>query len=341
MSKKRPSKRRKPKKKPVPEARHCRHRRIIPGTTYLITKKCTDDRFWLLPDDPIIGEILLYTLIIKALAHGVLIHGFVAASNHIHLVATDVRGELPNFMKYFLGESSKAIQVARGVKRRPIWDKERYSAVTLLDLDAAERKIAYAILNPPEGGTCEPMDWPGLISCRWRLGETMVATRPPVYFSGRRPEVVSMRLSPVAAQYMEKLPDNATEEEKAQRQLAEDEANASSNARIEKMVSEGLERIRAERAKQGKSFLGAERMLELASVEDRGNRPFGEINPLFATRNSELMAWAILDYKSFEAKHRDARERYLHGETDVVFPYGTFGHRVTLGVHVAEGRAAA
>jgi hypothetical protein len=141
----------------------------------------------------IVNAILLFLLILKATKHGMLIHGFVFLSTHFHLLVTDVEGRLPAFMDEFLSESGKALKVARKTTRR-VWSGRRYSATHLLDLDAAERKLAYSLLNPLEAGLTEPEEWPGLTSARFRFGETISAERPEVYFSKKRPGLVSLIL---------------------------------------------------------------------------------------------------------------------------------------------------
>ena len=159
------------KAKKEASASWARLRRIREGVTYLITKKTNDDQFILRPDGSV-NQVLLYLLILKARKHGILIHGFVAMSNHIHMVVTDVRGCLPKFMQEFLGESGKAIKIATGSTRR-VWSPERYSAVELLDRDAVERMITYCHTNPTKAGLTLPEDWPGLTSARNKFGDTL------------------------------------------------------------------------------------------------------------------------------------------------------------------------
>lgn len=58
-----------------PARRRCRLRRVKPDTTYLITKKTSDDLFWLVAS-PKMNALFLYTLILWARRYGVLIHAF-------------------------------------------------------------------------------------------------------------------------------------------------------------------------------------------------------------------------------------------------------------------------
>ncbi|MGE3164063.1 MAG: hypothetical protein AB7O52_04110 [Planctomycetota bacterium] len=73
-----------------PARRRCRLRRVKPGVAYLITKKTSDNLFWL-KASPEMNALLLYTLILWARRYGALIHVFCFISNHVHLLVTDVR----------------------------------------------------------------------------------------------------------------------------------------------------------------------------------------------------------------------------------------------------------
>ena len=75
-------------------------RRILPGRTYLVTRRCIDRRYLLKPS-PIVDQILLYALAVAAALYGIDVHGFVFLSNHHHLVLTDRLGLLPRFTHWF------------------------------------------------------------------------------------------------------------------------------------------------------------------------------------------------------------------------------------------------
>ena len=46
--------------------------------------------------------------------HGVLVHAAVLMSNHLHMVVTDVRGNLPNFFHLLFEQIAKAVNAAAG-----------------------------------------------------------------------------------------------------------------------------------------------------------------------------------------------------------------------------------
>ena len=71
-------------------------REIIPGTTYLVTRRCTQRQFLLRPSRAT-NQVFTYCLLVASERFGVLVHGYAVLSNHYHLVLTDVHGNLPLF----------------------------------------------------------------------------------------------------------------------------------------------------------------------------------------------------------------------------------------------------
>ena len=53
------------------------------------------------------------------------------------------------------------------------------------------------------------------------------------------------------------------------------------------------------------------------------------------------MEAAIADDNAFELGHALSKRRYCNGHPDTVFPLGTYGFKVNLGVQVASRRATA
>jgi REP element-mobilizing transposase RayT len=94
---------------------------------------------------------------------GVELHGFVVASNHVHLLVTAEGAMLSVFMQYFLGN------VARKVGRITQWSgalwQRRFSAEVVLDDEAAVGRLSYILAHGvKEGLVRHPAEWPGL-SC--------------------------------------------------------------------------------------------------------------------------------------------------------------------------------
>lgn len=289
------------------------HRCCLPGITYLITKRCLAGLFLLTPYASVNG-ILLYSLLRYARKYGILIHGFCFMENHFHIVLTDVRGNLPDFMRDFLTNSSKAIgrvfEECDGV-----WDRRRYDYTKLCDLDAAERKTVYSTVNPTAAElVSDPRDWPGVTSARWSFGDTMVAERPSVYFRKQtHPDQVELELTPIA------LPFDAPVEP--------------SNERIRAAVEQQVEKIRHGVSKAGRRFAGPAAILK-RSRDRRVKNVGGESMRKFATRNRALRKREIKAHRQFEREYAEASRRFREGDRDVEFPPGTYGYARWYGARV-------
>ena len=120
---------------------------VLAGTTYLVTRRCIGRRFLLRPDRAF-NELFVYCLGLAAQERGLRLHALCVMSNHYHLVLTDVRGALPEFMRAL----NRA--VAMSVKRLRGWDEVvfepnvPYSAVALSGTAEMLDKAAYTVLNP-------------------------------------------------------------------------------------------------------------------------------------------------------------------------------------------------
>ena len=73
-------------------------RQILPGSTYMVSRRCTQRQFLLRPSE-IINNIFLYCMAYAANDTGIRIHAYTAMSNHFHIILTDPKGKLPKFME--------------------------------------------------------------------------------------------------------------------------------------------------------------------------------------------------------------------------------------------------
>ena len=88
-------------------------RQILPGKPHLVTRRCSERRFFLKPTQRT-NELLLYVLAVAARRYGVLVHAFCVLSNHLHLILTDQHANLPAFMQYFDSLVARAINASLG-----------------------------------------------------------------------------------------------------------------------------------------------------------------------------------------------------------------------------------
>jgi putative transposase len=287
-------------------------RQILPGTTYLITRRCTQREFLLRPS-VLTNAIFMFVLAVAARRAGVIVHAFCVMSDHVHVVLTDVCGRLPEFERYLHGTVARALNVLLG-RSQAFWDDAGCSAVALATPEAVIDATAYVLANPVAAGlVANGLDWPGLWSNPGLIGgQAIVAERPSVFFrkKGPLPASASLQLLP---------PPGFTADEfrsAVVSALAAHEQNA-----------------RAAVAASGRPFLGVHRILSQKTTT-RAARPEkrGRLHPKIATRNRARRVEELARISEFLVRYRSARERFMRGVRDVVFPAGTYWLRVSCGV---------
>lgn len=293
-------------------------RQVLPGTTYLVTRRCLERRFFLRPS-PRTNATLGYLLAAAAARHGILLHAFCALSNHLHLVLTDPAGTLPAFKRDLDGLVARAINAQLG-RRDHFWCQGSYSAVALEDDAAVLEKIVYVLANPVAAGLVRHADdWPGLWSDPHLVGRSSAPTRRPTGFfrehgplPGEAP--LQLHLPPGVASVIEFL------------------------AAVTPLLREAEDRAAAALAAAGRSFSGAARVLaQHPTARPPSQDPRPSLRPRFATRNAERRIAAVDRLRRFLLGHAEALAAWREGRRDFVFPAGTYLMRVVHAAACATG----
>jgi REP element-mobilizing transposase RayT len=166
-------------------------RQILPGSRYLITRRCTQRQFLLRPSR-LTNQTVRYCLAYAAEETGVLLHAVCFMSNHWHGVVTDVEGRLPEFLERFHRLVAKAQNASLG-RWENFWSWDKTSAVLLISDADVLAKMAYVLANPTVAGLVRsPQEWPGVIS--HRFGEQRDIEMPDVFFDeeGEMPDEATL-----------------------------------------------------------------------------------------------------------------------------------------------------
>jgi hypothetical protein len=282
-------------------------RPIAPGRTYLVSRRCTQ-REYLLRPDPRTEHIYLYCVGEAAARYDVTLHGWIALSNHHHLVVRDNHGNLPEFLAHLHKLLAKAMNALRG-RWENFFATEQCSAVYLVEDADRFDKLVYLLCNPVTDHLVERVaEWPGACSLAQHLsGLPKTVKRPTGYFrkDGPMPESVTLRAEKLEG--FEHLSDEAW------------------SAKIRDAVQEEEQRARAARAKRGQHVVGAKR-IRRASITDRPGtvEPRRVLRPCVACRTQDVRVAELAALKTFRAEHRRARLCFEAGARDVVFPFGTY-----------------
>jgi putative transposase len=292
---------------------------ILPGRSYLVTRRCTQRQFWLKPT-ALTTQIMAYCLAWAAFRTGVLIHAVCVMSNHYHLVLTDPDGRLPEFLHVLNLYSAKCINASCG-RWENLWASEQTSAVCLEGEEDLLDKIAYCLANPTLAGLVrESKQWPGLRSCAGDIvGSERVVDRPKVFFreNGSTPEQVTLKLS------KPKVWDTLDDDELA--------------ALVESAVEEKEQEARDVMKKSARHFAGVRKVLaQRASDSPLTAASHRQLNPTVAAKNKWARQEALRRIKSFTDAYFTAYELFAQGIRNVVFPAGTYALRRRHGVPVAD-----
>jgi putative transposase len=282
-------------------------RQVLPGADYMITRRCSERRFFLHPDEQT-NNAFIYCLALAAQRAKVELLFAQAMSNHYHAGIHDPLGNFPVFAEHFHALLARCQNAHLG-RFENFWSSDPTSVVRLVEPNDVLEKMVYAYTNPAAADLVDSAEkWPGVSTFQAALTSGhIVATRPKFFFrpDGKLPELVTMNIA---------RPHGFAG-------LTRVEWNELVTSRIRHVEAEHRERRRA----AGKTVLGREAIL--------GQRPFDSpktpephfgISPRVAAKSKRPRIDALGRAKVFVERYRVAIKQWMAGVTNVVFPYGTY-----------------
>lgn len=279
-------------------------RRHLPGQVSLITRRCSERRNFLRPDD-YTNHVLAFEVGKGAGNYGQAIYGAIAMSNHVHFVLGDSTGDRSEFMRDAMSGIARAGNNHRG-REGHFWEAGSYGDTVLLDRDAIARKLIYIWMNPVRAGLVErARDWPGFKILPEHWGKKIRIVRPCKYYGWRNPKVVEFIPQPPPG-----FEDMSLEE------VCE---------YFERLLRKEEDRLARERAKKGTQVKGVKAVKAVDPMSAPSTKDSeGGINPRFATKDAKLLVGAIEVYRHFREEYERQRQRWLRGvKKKIVFPAGT------------------
>ena len=289
-------------------------RAVVPGRTYMITRRCSERRFFLRPDAET-NNAFIYCLGVAALKYGVRVIFTSTMSNHHHTGVLDVEGRLPDFLAHFHKLLAKHQNALRG-RWEAMWASEQTSAVELVEPEDVFEKMVYALANPVAGHLVEKAhQWPGVSTLAATIAnKPLTANRPRTFFrsDGDMPPAVSLPLH---------LPSELTSDSRAR-----------FIKRLEERIAEAEHNAAAERRESGERIVGrAAVRAQHWNDCPRSREPRRVLDPRIACKNTWRRIEALVRNRVWLAAYRRAREAFLAG-TALPFPHGTFWLRRYAGV---------
>ena len=288
-------------------------RRLLPGRTYLITRRVIRSHYLLRPDDQT-NNVFIFVMAFLAEKYGIIIHATTVMSTHHHTVLTDPNRNLPKFLEQLHRLTALAMKIYRKWEG-PLWDHEPTSVVELRTPQAVVENIAYVMGNPSDAGAVyHAEDWPGIVTKLSDLGKgRFKAELPDVYFdkdNEQWPKEVTLKLEMPAG--LEEHFDDPIE---------------AINQEYKRIQKEARRRMKDE----GRSFMGVDKSLKVSPYKrSKSWEQLRSLNPTFAVGRGqpEAKKQAMLVLYKFRKAYRKALDQWKEGVRDVLFPLGTWWMKV-------------
>lgn len=286
-------------------------RQVLPGTVYLVTRRCLHRQFLLRPG-ALVNQVFAYVLAVAARRYGLKVHAFCVLSNHYHLVVTDPHARLPVFQQFLDAFVARALNASLG-RWETFWAPHSFSAVALGTPGDVIAKVAYTLANPVSAGLVQAGHlWPGLRSGPEAIGGAMQVSRPAHFFSPRSslPETIELELE---------VPGGFLSPEDFRDQLQSELARQEQAARRENSV-----------------FVGVDRVLRQSPFgRPQPGEPRRGLSPRVASRDRWKRIELLQRLKGFLSEYREALAAWRERRRGTMFPAGTYLMRVAHGAACA------
>jgi len=285
-------------------------RQVVPGRDYMITRRCSERRFFLRPDEDT-NNTFVYCLALAAMRAKVQVTFCVAMSNHHHTGIHDPAGNFPIFTEHFHGLLARCQNAHLG-RFENFWSSEPTSVVHLVEPNDILDKMTYAFTNPSAADLVDTVEeWPGVTTFQATvLGGHITATRPRFFFreNGAMPEVVSLPI--------------------VRPRGFEDLGQGEWASLIKESVRAKESDHRQRRSANGIAVVGRHDVLRQKPFDCPSNHPSHfQLSPRVAAKNKWVRLEALRRNRGFIQRYRDAFLGYVAGLADVVFPFGTYWMR--------------
>ena len=285
-------------------------RQVVPGRDYMVTRRCSERRFFLRPDKDT-NNAFIYCLVLAAQRSKVDVTFSVAMSNHHHTGIHDPDGNFPIFTEHFHGLLARCQNAYLG-RFEGFWSSEPTSVVHLVEPKDILDKMIYAFTNPAAADLVDTVQaWPGVTTFQATIsGGHLTATRPKHFFrdDGDMPEVVSLPITrPHGFQDLEQSEWASLVTESVRATEAEH---------------------RARRDARGIVVLGRSRILAQKPFTcPESHAPRFHLSPRVAAKSKWARIEALRRNRGFIERYRDAFRSHMAGLAGILFPFGTYWMR--------------
>ena len=285
---------------------------MLPGTTYLVTRRCTQQQFFLRPSREI-NNCIRFCIARAQKRSKVQLHSIKFLSNHYHIVLTDPARNLPIFTEELDRLLACALNTLHG-RRENFWEANiQPSCVRLEAAGDVLHKTIYTLTNATAAFlVSRGSEWPGVLLYRKGIYR---AKRPKFFFSTKRkgglPDEESFELTPPPIG----VADNEADD------YVKDRVSAWESILRQKARALGRKFMGAAAVKAKSIYTtAATKIKRIASRDERR----GEFSPWLACIDKERRLEVLDEFQRFLDKYDKARRARLEGKANVIFPAGTY-----------------
>jgi putative transposase len=153
-------------------------RYIVEDQLVFVTCGAVGRSFRFLPVEAVV-QFLWFVLAAMVRKFGIAVHDVFFASNHFHIVLTDVDGNLPDFMRDLNSLISRGLNALRGTTGTNI--EKGYNIVNVGDDEKAVEHCVYSLVNACAAHLVDrARDWTGVSSLGLEYGQPVVFERPTI-----------------------------------------------------------------------------------------------------------------------------------------------------------------
>lgn len=287
-------------------------REVIPGRSYMFTRRCSERRFFLRPSKET-NQAIAYCYGVAAQERNIDLFWLSSMSNHNHCGGEDQKASYSEFLRYAHSLLARCMNV-RLCRWEKFWSDEQTNVVHLADAETLFEKMVYCLTNPVKDHLVDKVfNWPGVNSLRHQLsGTPMVVQRPSWFFDpeGKMPEQVEIHF---------KRPQQFAH-------LTEQQWRDKLRKAVETVEHQAAQERRDNAAVRIMGRKAILRQSPFSSPKTRTRRR--GLKPTLASRDKQRRADLLKAHKRFQQRYRHAYQRLRAGERDVLFPYGTYKLRV-------------
>ncbi len=245
------------------------------------------------------------------------LYGFVAMSNHVHMLVQAPCGNLAEFMAYFNGQMAREVNRFLG-RRHQLWAR-RYAAAQVLDEPAELERLLYILANPQKAGIVDTIEqWAGMSSAAFLLknqSQRFLCFDRTRWCDEGQPDEIGPYLSTVELEHdvLPQLRKYTVKERQARlTQMLRERERAIAQVNVGHDRDDSILRAH-HRAK-----------VTLIVPTDRPVSPKRSPQPLCHTTSLALFKVFARWFRLFMYAYRRSAQAYMRGDVGVEFPHGAF-----------------